>query len=227
MYQGANPAWMNPFLQYLLGGGGMGGGTSAGANPFFNLYSPAPPGTSQTTALPTPMAGPGSFAPPIAPPPTSATIVPMPTATGAAPIGQIPPAPAGTVAAGQGSQAVPMPTVAAMAVPPFMATMPSPPTPLAPQALAGSGAGGTAAAPVTWEFQNGRYINVASGQPGQPSQNDLVRMQGGTPMPYSQFQAQYLTLPPAGPFTNQAMSGRTDTGGFSGGGGDRAGGGRF
>lgn len=138
MYQ-SNPFAMYPFLQYLLQSGGGGGG-GAGANPFMRLYAPAPPGTSQTTAYPTIPTGPGAMPPPVMPPPSSVLASPMATAFGATPIGQVPPAPVGAVAAGQGGQGIPggqgVPGaqgtggVSPAAVPPFQAYTAPPPNPL-------------------------------------------------------------------------------------------------
>jgi hypothetical protein len=220
MYQ-PNPLAIYPFLQYLYGGGGVGGG----ANPFFNIYSPAPPGNSQMNTWPTPPAGPGAMPPAMMPPPRPATTIPPQMTGGATPIGQVPPAPFGTVAAGQGGQGIPgaagaataPPAINPAAVPPFTATMPAPPALLGQQAQAPSGGGG---AP-TWVFRNGQYVNQATGQVGQPGNNDMVYLFGGgpgpngSPIPYSQFIAQGYAGQPggaAGPFT-QTFGG--------GGGGDR------
>lgn len=202
-FQAQNPFTQFPFLQYLLSGANVGQGANAGANPFFNLYSPAPPGTSQTTTFPSPIAGPGASPPPILPPPSSATIAPTPTAAGASPIGQIPPLPAGAVAAGQGQQGLPiMPTgPSPAAVPPFMATTPQAPSMLAPgqptpAPTGSSGTGGQqpASAPgATWMwspgFGGGQF--TINGRAGVPAIGDMIQVPGGPLMSYSQFTTAY------------------------------------
>jgi hypothetical protein len=76
------------------------------------------------------------------------------------------------------------------AVPPFLTTTPTPPTPLMP--------GGTAQMPQaagfsTWTYMNGQFINPANGNPGQPGPADIIQLPGGGPgpngmgIPYSQW----------------------------------------
>jgi hypothetical protein len=235
----ANPGAIYPFLQFLMRGAQLGQGANAGANPFFNIYSPAPPGTSQTTAWPLTPTGPGAAqVPPIMPPPSSATIVPPQTAPGAAPIGQIPPAPAGAIAAGQGAQGIPnaagagnVPAINPAAVPPFTATTPPPPTSLMqppqapPTAVGGAPSGTSGQAPgtagTTWMWQpgigGGTFTDPNTGRAGIPQAGDQIQVSGGPVMSYSQFSSSYGT-----PGTWGVGSSGPQMGG-----GDRMGGGRF
>jgi hypothetical protein len=202
MQQPQNPAWMSPFLQFLMQGGAQSPG--AGYNPFFNIYSPAPPGTSQTTTNPMPIAPPQAPPPPVMPPPSSATITPMLATPGVGPIGQIPPAPAGTVAAGQGGQGVAgapaMGAVNPAAVPPFAASMPLAPS-LAPTGSSATG-GTQPGSPqgATWMynpgFQGGQF--TINGRSGQPQAGDMIQIQGGPLLSWSQFQNTYGPLPGGG-----------------------------
>lgn len=189
MYQPQNPAWMSPFLQFLMQGGAASQG--AGSNPFFNIYSPAAPGTSQTTNFPSPIAAPQAAPPPVTPPPSSATITPMLTAPGTGQVGQIPPTPAGSVAAGQGGQGVPgsaaMGPANPAAVPPFAATAP-------PTGSSGTG-GQQPGSPqgATWMYNPGFQGSqfTINGRAGTPQPGDMIQVQGGPLMSWSQFSNTY------------------------------------
>lgn len=231
---GQNPFLNYPFLQYLLSGGAMGPGTAGGYNPFFNLYAPAPPGTSQTTTYPSPMGGPGAVPPPLVPPPSSATVTPSMLAAGASPIGQIPPMPAGTVASGQNQQALFGGAVNPAAVPPFVATTPPAPNALGPAAAppptGSTGTGGAqpvAGQPATWMWQpgfgGGQFI--MNGRAGTPQAGDMIQIPGGPLMPYSQFLQTYG--PPAVGGQGGRDLGAPNLGGTIGGGGQAIGGGQL